>query len=392
MRQLLKRLFYTLPLVFIGSLATMQGHAAELNDASTIDSGWFHACALTKTGGVKCWGNNAYGQLGDNSTKTHLTPVDVTGLPSDVSAIAAGGGHTCAITAAGGVKCWGQNNQGQLGDNSQTVRWTPVNVMGLASGVSAIDAGNEHTCALTQAGAVKCWGDYKQIFPGYRRLSPVDVEGLSSGVSAIATGSHHSCALTTAGGVKCWGYNDHGELGDNSTTSRTRAPVDVTGLAGVVAIAAGDFHTCALTQAGGVKCWGYNFSGQLGNNSRKTNLTPVDVTGLARGVSAIAAGGSNTCALTVAGAVKCWGKTWDGTDDGNLDSRTREEPEGVMGLAKGVSAITVGVGYFCALNTSGGVKCIGDNQSGQLGDNSTTPTRYVPGVNLLNLLKRFGLQ
>ncbi len=107
---------------------------------------------------VKCWGSNDQGQLGDNSIAQRLTPVDVVGLAGGVAAVATGASHSCALTTAGGVKCWGDNTYGQLGDNTQTQRLTPVNVSGLASGVKAIAAGDNHTCALTNAGGVKCWG------------------------------------------------------------------------------------------------------------------------------------------------------------------------------------------------------------------------------------------
>ncbi len=117
--------------------------------ATAITTGWFHSCALTREGGVKCWGDNSVGQIGDGTTTQRLTPTDVCGLTSGVMAIAAGGNHTCALTINSGVKCWGDNGYGQLGDGTTTTRLTPVDVSNLTSGVSLIVAGDAHTCALT---------------------------------------------------------------------------------------------------------------------------------------------------------------------------------------------------------------------------------------------------
>ena len=256
-----------------------------------VATGLDHTCVLNSGGGVKCWGDNNSGQLGDGTTTKRPTPVDVSGLTSGVIAIAAGGGagsgHTCAVTGGGGVKCWGLNLDGQLGDNSFTsmMQTAPVDVSGLTSGATAITAGTSHTCAVSGGGGVKCWGwdSFGQLGDGTSypmRRAPVDVSGLSSGATAIAAGNAHTCALTSGGGVKCWGDNVYGELGDNSTTMRL-APVDVSGLAsGATSVATGNGHTCAMTGSGGVKCWGDNGSGQLGDNSTTRRLTPVDVVGL----------------------------------------------------------------------------------------------------------------
>jgi alpha-tubulin suppressor-like RCC1 family protein len=295
---------------------------------SAVSAGLYHTCALTTGGAVKCWGDNGSGELGDGQTcgVSCPTPVDVSGLTSGVGAVSAGDSHTCALTTGGAVKCWGDNSYGQLGDGQTCgsgVCNTPVDVSGLTSGGAAISAGGYHTCAVTTGGGVKCWGNngYGQLGDGQSCSSlgcttPVDVSGLSSGVAAVSAGFYHGCALSTSGGVKCWGYNGDGELGDGQACGfYCLTPADASGLtSGVAVISAGGFHSCALTTGGGVKCWGDNNSGQLGDGQTCgfSCLTPVGVSGLSSGVSAVSAGFYHTCALTTGAAVKCWGDNSSG--------------------------------------------------------------------------------
>jgi len=309
--------------------------AATTVRAAQVSSGQWHTCALTTSGGVKCWGWNGTGQLGNGGTTPSTTPVDVSGLSSGVAAIATGGFHTCALMTSGGVKCWGRNDQGQLGNGGTTLSTTPVDVSGLSSGVAAIATGGFHTCALMTSGGVKCWGrnDDGQLGDGttHDSTTPVNVSGLPSGAKAISAGGDHTCAVTTEGAAKCWGFNKEGALG-NATTTNSSTPVGVSGLSsGVAAISAGGRHTCALTTSGGVKCWGWNGTGQLGNGGTTPSTTPVDVSGLSSGVAAISAGGSHTCALLTSGGVKCWG---DGVYGqlGNGIKKNRTAPIAVVGF------------------------------------------------------------
>jgi alpha-tubulin suppressor-like RCC1 family protein len=356
-------------------VATVAANSASVPAITALAAGIDHTCALTSAGEVTCWGWNESGQLGNGTTTDSLIPVAVLGLASGVTAIVAGGPHTCGLTSGGGVECWGDNGYIIPGHGSSTQSNVPIGVAGIASGATAIAAGNVHTFALTSVGRVKCWGNnaYGELGNGTTTDSsvPVDVPGLASGVSAIAAGGGHTCALTSSGGVKCWGWNQYGQLGNLSTTDSS-VPVDVSGLAsGVTDIAGGQAHTCALT-SGGVKCWGDNFVGQLGNGTTTRSLSPVDVSGLASGVSAIAAGGSHTCAVTRVGGVKCWGWNRDGQLGNGTTTNDSLTPVAVLGLASGVTAIAAGGGHTCAVTSDREVKCWGYNSNGQLGNGTTT--------------------
>ena len=255
---------------------------ANLGKVKAIDAGYLHTCAITTKGAVKCWGYNANGQLGDNSTTSSLTPVTVYGLTKGVKAVSASYTGTCAISSKGAAKCWGDNTYGQLGDNSTTNSNKPVTVYGLTKGVKQISAGQYSTCAVNGKGKALCWGFNSQGQLGDNSTTnspkPVGVYGLASGIKTVKTAVYHSCALTSKGKVKCWGYNGYGALGDNSTTD-SHKPVNVYNLDKATKVSVGYLHTCVATAKKAVKCWGYNAYGQVGDNTTTTTPHPVKVFG-----------------------------------------------------------------------------------------------------------------
>jgi alpha-tubulin suppressor-like RCC1 family protein len=348
-----------------------------------VCGGGFHTCALVN-GGVQCWGDNASGDLGDNSLAERSAPVPVQGLGGGVQALGLGQYHSCALVN-GGVWCWGYNIVGQLGDGSDAGNsLVPVPVWGLGAGVQALAPSYDHTCALVYGG-IQCWGEnsHGELGNGTTIQSnvPVQVQGINGGVQAVAGGFAHACAVLN-GGVQCWGDNENGDLGNNSE-KQSNGPVAVLGLGGsdggVQAIVAGHDHTCALVN-GGVQCWGDGTSGQLGNNLQNDFTTPVAVQGLSGGVQAVAAGYSHTCAL-VGGGVRCWGNNVYGQlgDKSTVDSLVPIAVQGLGNPDSGVEAIATGDYHTCAL-VNGGLQCWGDNSDGDLGNNSLAPTNVPVAV------------
>ena len=367
------------PHVVVDVVGYYQGPPTIPADATAIAAGGGHSCALLSGGTVKCWGNNNYGELGDGTTTSSLVPVAVTGITT-ATAITAGYSYSCALLSGGTIKCWGQNSSGQLGNG--TYGWNngssvPVSVTGITT-ATAITAGFGHSCALIVGGTVKCWGGnyYGELGDGTTNGPsvpvPVSVTGITT-ATAITAGSSYSCALLSGGAIKCWGQNSSGELGDGTTNSSSVA-VSVTGITTATAITAGYSYSCALLSDGTIKCWGNNSSGQLGDGTITSSLVPVSVTGITT-ATAITTGYSYSCALLSGGTVKCWGQNSSGElGDGTITSSL--VPVSVTGITTATS-IRAGFSYSCALLSGGTVKCWGNNSSGQLGD-GTTNSSSVP--------------
>lgn len=333
-------------------------------------AGYAHTCALID-GAVKCWGDNHFGQLGNQTKTSSNRPVAVDGLDQGVLELTAGQNHTCALLNGGEVRCWGDNRYGQLGDRSTIDGLTPRAVFGLGRGVQSISAGQYHTCAVI-SGAVLCWGSNRrgQLGNGttIQSLLPVQVKTLTQGVIAVAAGAAHTCAIV-ADGVRCWGYNYAGQLGDGTISDR-HIPVPVKSIESTpISISAGGYHTC-VAMSDGVLCWGYNGSGQLGDRTRTNRLVPVPTQGLGEAIGKMSSGLYHTCVTLPSGGAKCWGYNATGQlGDGTRDNHSFAVP--VHGLTGAVESVGTGYNHSCAL-VDGHVRCWGENNLGQFGDHSTT--------------------
>jgi alpha-tubulin suppressor-like RCC1 family protein len=395
---------------------TLPVAAAEVSSATQLATGNNHTCAALQDGSLKCWGQNGFGQLGNETSINASSAAAVANFPcggggtsvvcgctpttcqaqkassgsiadgcggtllcgSGAATVAGGNGFGCAIDGSGGVKCWGSNGSGQLGDGTTSSSTKPVAVKGVVGAVQ-VAAGESHACALVNSGAVWCWGYnlYGQLglgTPGdFAPHAPGAVPGLTNAIK-ISAGRLHTCAVIADGTARCWGYNNSGQLGDGTTLQRT-APVAVVELSGLVDIASAYSTTCALKQTGLVKCWGSNGSGQAGNGNASA-VTPMNVAGLTQ-ATALASGpnAQHACALVSGGAVRCWGTNSNG-QLGDNSTIARNLPISVSGIS-GATAISAGTSHTCATLGDGTGRCWGYNYYGQLGDNTTTQ-RLMP--------------
>ena len=362
-----------------------------------IALGSSHTCALASDGTVKCWGNNLSGQIGDGTaTPAYWAPIAIAGL-TNVTQIALGGGHTCALLSDRTVKCWGGNQTGELGYTTTTKCSDPANpattvdcsrtptiVAGLATVTQIGVAGDEQSfetsglsCAVLADSTVKCWGvnTSGQLGDGTttNRSSPVPVSGLSN-VLKIAVGKNHSCALLKDSTVKCWGLNANGQLGDGTNESRL-VPTPVTGLAGVTSIAVGGFQTCAVLSDQTMKCWGGNASGELGDGTTVDRNLPTPVPGLA-GVTSVSLGDEHSCVLLADGSVQCCGKN-DAGQVGDGTTSSAKSFTSISGLTA-VVQISLGGAHSGARMQDGSLKCWGSNSNGGLGDGTQVSFRSTP--------------
>jgi alpha-tubulin suppressor-like RCC1 family protein len=331
------------------------------------------ACALTEGGGVRCWGANDFGQIGDGTASQRLRPTQVSGLTSGVAQVATGDRVACARMTGGEVRCWGTNDKGQVGVNATTTSLfaTPQTLTGLTATSIAVAMGG---CAIS-AGGVQCWGDNSrgQVGDGTTttRYAPV-ASNVTTGVSAISSQAKTACELGGNRVVECWGDNSSRQLGDGNSNTYETAAVRVLPTAflsqGPLAVG-GDFACAQGYPSFSVACWGSNDHGQMGTGTIGGQNTQA--TGVSVGASGgLATGTATVCAInSTGGSVACWGKNTSG-ELGDGTTTDRASPVDITAKLPGIpTSMSIGDASTCAV-IGGSLYCWGDNSGGQLGDGS----------------------
>jgi len=393
-----------------------EGTSDPLTGVVSTSGGNYHGCAVVTGGRLRCWGYNSDGQLGTGNTTDTLRAVLVrnatnTGPLSDVVDVTTARYHSCALLGSGEVRCWGGNGSGQLGDGTVTDRLLPRPVLapsgpGRLTGVTQISASDQTTCARLANGQARCWGwnNNGQLGNGtlVDRSRPAVVKrvtgaGPLTGVTQIDMATYHTCARLVNGQARCWGANDDGQLGDDTEDPRLR-PVVVVAVSGVGAltgvrqISAGEFHTCAALLNGRARCWGDNDQLRLGNGSSFDTSRPGIVVGTGvnpqlTDVRAVVAGGRSSCALLTTGQVRCWGDNDYGEiGNGTIGSTNYASPVAVrnpMDTANlaGATQMEAMSFTFCARVNGAQARCWGYGDTGGLGngagDNSGLPVKVL---------------
>lgn len=352
-----------------------------------IGTGSRFSCARRASGQVLCWGDNGLGQLGNGTTASSSTPVEVRGL-CDAIDLEVGAGMACARTRSGRGVCWGSNANGNLG-GGRTFEALPQSPLPLAApaldGATAMSCGAGYCCVMRSTG-LWCWGSNRtnQLGIGSTdplRLEPAMVPG-SSDIVAVSA-STATAAVRMSGTALTWGANVRGRLG-METPATSPTPIPVPGITDATDVSAGVWHMCALRTGGVVSCWGNNTFGELGRGAPGADVgAPAAVPGLT-GVVRLALGYHFTCALAAAGTVSCWGSNGYGELGRGMSSTFVATPAPIAGLtdvtqvsAESNNDSTPEGTHACALRSNGDVLCWGNNNTGQLGDGTTT-NRSVP--------------
>jgi alpha-tubulin suppressor-like RCC1 family protein len=359
-----------------------------LTGVTSIVGNFSNMCAVHGDHTVSCWGYNSAGQLGDGTFNGQPTPHLVDSL-AGVSQVVLGSNHACALLQSGGdVVCWGDNRHGQLGDTTILLHGLPHPVIDMPvpiplTGATRLAAADSHTCALGP-NFVKCWGSSDQGQSGTAaEVHSASFVGLPTGMLDLAVGPQHSCAIAPDHTVMCWGYDGSGQLGNVPPSSdHTPTPVIAKNLSNIDQLSANGAFTCGhVSTDGSVMCWGTNGNGELGNGAMGTTTTmsvPTPVAGLS-GTLAVATGSNHACAIKPGGSVVCWGANTRGQlgDGGYIGHNAFVAVPGLTG----VTAIAGSGAATCAVLGDGTVSCWGNDRDGELGDGiAATHAPVVPAL------------
>jgi alpha-tubulin suppressor-like RCC1 family protein len=335
----------------------------EMENATSVVAGTSSSCLLSIAKTVMCWGQNTYGQLGDGTTTSAISPKIVSAL-SNVVDIDLDSQHVCAVTRSGSVYCWGANSSGQAGVPGGASVTAPTLVPGINNAVS-VRVGATHSCALISGGSVMCWGSNSsgQLGNGTSATSvtPVQVSNLLGALSFDAGGST-TCAVTSTRTVQCWGQANSGQIG-NGSTFKSLIPA-ASSISSVSSVSVGSTHVCAVKISNEVWCWGSGASGKLGNSTTVNRNTPFKVPNLL--ANSVSAGASNTCAVIPTGSIKCWGLGTSG-QIGNGTQTSHSLPISTGGGVISPSKLAIGAVHACVIGSLNKVFCWGSNSNSQLG-------------------------
>ncbi len=311
--------------------------AVAVTDALHIAAGQYHTCVVRTSGKVSCWGENSDGQLGNNDPMgaRSATPVDVVGI-TDATGIACGASFSCALRAGGAVSCWGNGLGGQLGNGLKQLQPSPGPVSMLSDAV-ALSAGESHACAVKRDGTVVCWGDNVngQLGTGDQMERTTPTSTSLDTMALVAAGARSSCAAKKSCAVFCWGANELGQLGSGAANPTPNpSPTAVSGV-DAVALWAGRDHACAVRRGGAVACWGAGFLGQIGDGQPRAAATtptpmPTAVSGITNAIGVVT-GGDHSCSPTSTGTILCWGDNAHGEVGSGGAGDQKFSPESVLG-------------------------------------------------------------
>ena len=375
---------------------------ADITNAKSITGSHegYSFCALLGDGGISCWGDNGFGALGAGYSYEQMgystTPVPVIGISSAQQIASNGIGHGyCSVLSDHRVECWGDNSLGQLGDGgAESFSDTPVFVAGVSNARLLVgDGTGSGYCALLETNQISCWGNNSngQLGNGSSisgSSTPVLVSGINNATNLATTnvGTGY-CATLTSGLVSCWGAGATATVA--GTFAPVRSPISISGISSAIQVLGEETASCAIIGAGSVKCWGSNVIdaidplnprlGRLGDGgTEKFSATPVSVVGITNAIQLSSAAGTakGFCSVLASGRIECWGdNTYGDLGIGNQISSSNI-PVQVGGISDAV-AMDGRTGVYCALLSSGGVSCWGNDDYGSVGDGGSGAFHFV---------------